>query len=119
MSPPAVAERVRRLETARVISGYHAALNTERVGLPIRAMIRLSVVGDLSKRITADIAKLPQVVECHRGTGADCFILQVVVASIAGLEKLVDKLTKHGQLTTSILLSTPVPRRPITRETLR
>jgi Lrp/AsnC family leucine-responsive transcriptional regulator len=51
------------------------------------------------------------VLECHRGTGSDCFILKVTAASIAHLEQLIDRFTPFGQVTTPIVLSSPIPSR--------
>jgi Lrp/AsnC family transcriptional regulator, leucine-responsive regulatory protein len=111
LSTPAVAERVRNLEAAGVVTGYRAELDLKRLGLPILAMIRISAVGDVLPRITAVVRSMPEVLECHRGTGADSFIIKVAVASIAHLEVLIDRLTPFGTTSTSIVLSSPVERR--------
>lgn len=111
LSTPAVAERVRNLEAAGVVTGYRAELDLKRLGLPIFAMIRISAVGDVLPRITAVVRSMPEVLECHRGTGADSFIMKVAVASIAHLEALIDRLTPFGTTSTSIVLSSPVERR--------
>ncbi len=108
-----MAERVRNLETAGVITGYRAELDLKKLGLPILAMIRISAVGDVLPRITAVVRAMPEVLECHRGTGADSFIMKVAVASIAHLEALIDRLTPFGTTSTSIVLSSPVERRLI------
>ena len=73
----------------------------------------MSVVGDVLARITETVCRMPEVIECYRGTGADSFIAKVAVASIGDLEQLIDRLTPLGTTSTSIVLSTPVPRRPV------
>jgi len=114
LSSPAVAERVRRLEEAGIITGYHAAVNPERVGRPILAFMRLSEVGDQGGRLGELVAKhMPEVMECHRVTGSDSYVLKIVVESIAHLEALIDRLVPYGQITTSLVLSSPVVRRVI------
>jgi Lrp/AsnC family leucine-responsive transcriptional regulator len=113
LSAPAVAERVRRLEEAGVITGYHAAVNPQRVGLAILALIRLSGVADQAPLVSAAIAGTPEVLECHRVTGSDSYVLKVVAASIPHLEALIDRLLPFGEVTTSLVLSTPVARRVI------
>lgn len=118
LSTPAVAERVRNLEAAGVISGYRAELDLKKLGLPILAMIRISAVGDVLPRITAVVRAMPEVLECHRGTGADSFIMKVAVASVAHLETLIDRLTPFGTTSTSIVLSSPVERRLVDRSGL-
>jgi Lrp/AsnC family leucine-responsive transcriptional regulator len=115
LSTPAVAERVRNLESAGIISGYRAELDLRKVGLPILAMIRLSAVGDVLPRITAVARGMPEVLECHRGTGADSFIMKVAVSSVEHLEALIDRLTPFGTTSTSIVLSSPVPWRLVER----
>ena len=112
---PAVAERIRKMEDAGIITGYRAELNPARIGLPISAFIRISIVGDVFTRITKVVRELPEVLECHRSTGADSFIMKVQVRSVEHLESLIDKLTPFGSTATSIVLSSPVKRRVLTR----
>jgi Lrp/AsnC family leucine-responsive transcriptional regulator len=113
LTTPAVVERVRRMEEAGIIIGYHADIDPLKVGMPITAFIRMSVVGDVFNKITALVKTLPEVVECHRGTGADSFIMKVHVRSVEHLESLIDRLTPCGTTSTSIVLSSPVERREI------
>lgn len=113
LSQPAVAERVRRLEEAGVILGYHAVVDPARLGLGIRAFVRLRLGHGLEERLYARVALLPEVLECHRITGEDCLILQVAVASVQHLEQLLDQLKPFGMASTSIVLSSVVSHRPI------
>jgi Lrp/AsnC family transcriptional regulator, leucine-responsive regulatory protein len=115
LSPSAVAERLRRLEEAGIITGYRAEVNTAKLGLPITAFIRCSSPGPQ----IGNIARAsPEVLECHRITGGDAFILKVIVASVAHLEAFIDRLMPYGQPTTSLVLSSPVPVRGITHDAL-
>ncbi|MCZ7650572.1 MAG: Lrp/AsnC family transcriptional regulator [Thermoanaerobaculia bacterium] len=113
LSTPAVAERVRNLEAAGLVRGYRAEIDLAKLGLPILAFVRMSVVGDVLGRITAVAQELPEVLECHRGTGDDSFVMKVAVASVEHLEHLIDRLTPFGTTSTSIVLSSPVPRRTV------
>jgi Lrp/AsnC family transcriptional regulator, leucine-responsive regulatory protein len=115
LSVPAVTERVRKLEEAGIITGYRAEVDRSKVGLPIHAFIRMSVVGDVFNRVVAAVKAMPEVLECHRGTGADSFTMKVAVASVAHLESLIDRLTPFGTTSTSIVLSSPVTRRDVER----
>src|SRR6266852_2107170 len=81
LTTPAVVERVKRMEEAGIIVGYPADIDPMRVGMPITAFIRMSVVGDVFSRITSAVKNFPEVVECHRGTGAGSFIMKVHVRS--------------------------------------
>lgn len=110
LSIPAVTERVRKLEDAGIITGYHAEINPEKIGRPITAFIRMNIMGD-APRLTAMLKEMPEIVECHRGTGGDSFILKASVASVHHLEKLIDGLLPFGMTTTSIVLSSPVVKR--------
>lgn len=112
---PAVAERVRRMEDAGVITGFRAEIDPARIGLPVAAFIRISIVGDVLARIAKAVRDMPEVLECHRGTGADSFTLKVAVESVQHLERLIDKLTPYGTTSTSIILSTLVKNRSFTR----
>jgi Lrp/AsnC family transcriptional regulator, leucine-responsive regulatory protein len=114
LSSPAVAERVARLEQEQVILGYHARLDPRALGLALSAVIRakpsprqLHQVGELAK-------KTPEVVDCRRITGEDCYIMTVHVRSVEHLEEVIDRFAMHGQTTTSIIQSAPVPGRAIT-----
>ncbi len=115
LSAPAVAERVRRMEDAGIISGYHAEINRSKLGLPITAIIRMSTFpGDRCTRFTASVQDIPEVLECSRVTGDDSMIIKVMAASVEHLETLIDHLSEQGNITTSMVLSTPVDRRVLT-----
>jgi len=116
---PAVAERVRKMQDAGVITGFRAEINPATIGLPIAAFIRISVVGDVFARIAKAVREMPEVLECHRGTGADSFTLKVAVESVQHLERLIDKLTPFGTTSTSIVLSTLVREKTFLRRSPR
>jgi Lrp/AsnC family leucine-responsive transcriptional regulator len=95
LSAPAAAERMRRMEEAGIITGYRAQVDPEKV--------------------EALVVELPEVLECHRATGTDCYVMKVVLASMDHLQKLLDKLVLWGSPVTSIVISSPVPGRGIQR----
>jgi Lrp/AsnC family leucine-responsive transcriptional regulator len=113
LTTPAVIERVRKLEDAGIITGYRVEIDTARVGLPITAFIRMSITGVDYSHIIEVVEESAEVLECHRGTGNDSFIMKVAVADVGHLQTLIDKLTPYGITTTSIVLSSPVKRRVI------
>lgn len=115
LSVPAVTERVRKMEDAGIITGYHAVINAEKVGYPIIAYIRMSVSGDVSSKITSLISGMPEVIECHKGTGGDSFIMKIRVTTVHHLERVIEKLLPFGTTSTSIALSSPVTMRLIER----
>lgn len=115
LTTPAVIERIRKLEDARIITGYRAEIDATKVGLPITAFIRMSITGVDYSHIIEVVEQSNEVLECHRGTGGDSFIMKVAVADVGHLQLLIDKLTPYGITTTSIVLSSPVKSRVIER----
>lgn len=113
LTTPAVIERVRKLEDAQIITGYKAEIDTAKVGLPILAFIRMSISGVDYSRIIEVAENTKEILECHRGTGGDSFIMKVAVSDVANLQDLIDRLTPYGITTTSIVLSSPVKSRVI------
>ena len=113
MSAPAVTERVQRLERAGIITGYRLEVDPAALGLPITAFARVRpAAGQLTK--IADLARsMPQVTECHRITGEDCFLIKLHGATVADLETVLDRFLVYGQTVTSIVVTTPVPPRPL------
>ncbi|HEX9131669.1 MAG TPA: Lrp/AsnC family transcriptional regulator [Ktedonobacteraceae bacterium] len=117
LSSPAVAERVRRMEDAGIITGYRAEVNTAKIGYPITAIMRMHAHGERCTRLNAVVREIPEILECYRVTGEDCHVMKIMVSSVEHLESLIDRLSVYGQVTTSIVLSSPVTRRIVTRVT--
>ncbi|HEV8191237.1 MAG TPA: Lrp/AsnC family transcriptional regulator [Ktedonobacterales bacterium] len=113
MSSPAVTERVRRLEDVGVICGYHIDLDPAALGLPIAAFVRVRPDPGQLPRVAELARSIPEVVECHRITGDDCFILKVYFPAMDQLDRLLDRLLLYGTTTTSIVQSSPVAGRPV------
>jgi Lrp/AsnC family leucine-responsive transcriptional regulator len=112
LSPPAVAERIARLEECGVIRGYHADVDPRALGYALGAIIRIRPAPRQIPTVAQLAHDTPQVVECHRITGDDCFLLRVVVRDVEELEELIDRFAFHGPTTTSVMQTSPVPRRP-------
>lgn len=112
MSSPAVTERIHRLEEAGIIQGYRLELNPAALGLPIAAYVRIRPNSGQLPRIAELAQQIPEVVECYRVTGEDCFVLKVHIPAIDQLDRLLDAFLLYGSTTTTIIQSTPVPLRP-------
>lgn len=111
MSPQSAADRLRRLEDLGVITGFTVKLDPVALGLTVGAYIRIRpAMGELP-RVTGLLADIPEIVECDRITGDDCFIAKVFVARIEDLERVIDRLIPYAQTNTSIIQSSPVLRR--------
>lgn len=113
LTTPAVIERVRKLEDAKVITGYRAEIDPAKVGLPITAFVRMSITGVDYSHIIEVAEQSNEVLECHRGTGGDSFIMKIAVSSVEHLQEVIDRLVPYGMTTTTIVLSSPVKRRMI------
>jgi Lrp/AsnC family leucine-responsive transcriptional regulator len=111
MSAPAVRERVTRLEEAGVIRGYRLDVDPAALGLPVAAWVRIRPGPGQLPKVAELAARTPEVSECHRISGDDCFLLKVHVAAISALEAVLDQFLLYGQTTSSFVVSTPVPPR--------
>jgi Lrp/AsnC family transcriptional regulator, leucine-responsive regulatory protein len=113
LSPPSVAERVRRLEEAGVIRGYAAVVDPAALGLSLAAYIRIRPLPGLLGKVAEVLLGLSAIVECDRVTGEDCFVAKAHVRSVAELEALIDEIIPYAMTNTSIIQSSPVrPRLP-------
>jgi Lrp/AsnC family transcriptional regulator, leucine-responsive regulatory protein len=113
MSAPAVTERVQRLERAGIITGYRMDVDPAGLGLPVAAFVRIRPTAGQLPKIAELAASLPQITECHRITGEDCFLIKVHAPTIAALETTLDQFLIYGQTVTSIIVTSPVPARPL------
>ena len=111
LSPPSVSERIRRLEEAGVIEGYTLAINPKALGLPVAAWLRIRPIPGQLKKVADILQGLPEIVECDRITGEDCFIARAQIESVEDLEKLIDQVIPYAMTNTSIIQSSPVKRR--------
>jgi Lrp/AsnC family transcriptional regulator, leucine-responsive regulatory protein len=113
LTPPAVADRIRRLEVAGIITGYHAAVNPAKVGLALKAIIRLQTPNETYETIERTIRARPEIVECHKITGSDCMTMTAVVASVEHLADVIAMITYYGATNSSLVLQTVVEHRAI------
>jgi Lrp/AsnC family leucine-responsive transcriptional regulator len=113
LSPPAVAERVRRLEEAGIVTGYHAHVDLTKAGRHVMAMIRMSCYGPRCVLRDPAVAGWPEVLEIHRITGDACCMLKVATSSMEAFEQVIDRLGPYGQPSSTMVLSTPLGWRPV------
>jgi len=110
LSQPSMSERVKRLEEDGIIEGYGARVNYRALGLGMMAIIRLRTTHEHIKTCLKRFAEIPNIVEVHRVTGEDCFVLKVLVPSPEDLEAIVDRIAGYGAVTTSLVLRSEPPR---------
>ena len=115
-SAPAVTERVRRMESAGIITGYRVPLALDKLGYAMTAIIRISAPEENCIQLGAVVRRLPNVIESHRVTGTDRLIVKVMASSVSHLDDIISQLSKFGTATASIVLSsrTTAVRAPAT-----
>lgn len=113
LTPPAVAERVRRMEREGIITGYHAAVDPAALGYPLLAIIRVHSPGARATEIDALAADMDEVVECHRVTGSESHVIRVRLRDMEHLNEVVERFWAVGETVTNIVTSTPVAHRQI------
>ena len=111
MSGPSVSERLKRLEEVGVITDYTVNINYKVIGLSIGAWLRIKPIPGQLKKVVEVINKIPEIVECDRITGEDCFIARIYVGSMEELEIVIDRIIPYAMTNTSIIQSSPVKRR--------
>lgn len=113
LSPPAVSERVQRLEADGVIVGYRAEVDPAAAGFGLGAIVRIRPASRQLAKVAELARDTPEVIECHRITGDDCFLMRLVLRDVPHLEEVIDRFTPYGDTTTSIMQRSPVPRRSL------
>ena len=118
LTTPAVAERVHRLESLGIIGGYRTEIALDQLGLPILIFVRLSMSGPeaLFREVQQRVKTWVEVLECHRVTGSESFIVKARVVSMKHLEAFIDKLGHYGSTSTTTVLSSPVDQRVFTEK---
>jgi Lrp/AsnC family leucine-responsive transcriptional regulator len=109
LTAPACAERVRRLREEGVILGYRADVDWNRLGFPINALIRIGAAAEHGKGLLKAFRDTPNVIEVLRVTGSDSYVLHILASSSSELEAVIDKIGSFGTVTTSLVLSAPLP----------
>jgi Lrp/AsnC family transcriptional regulator, leucine-responsive regulatory protein len=118
LSQPAISERVKRLEEAGIIEGYGARINPRALGLGLMAIVRLRTTHEHIKTCLKKFSGIPHIIEVHRVTGEDCFVLKVLVPAPEDLETIVDRIAGFGAVTTSLVLRSE-PARAIGRDLIK
>jgi Lrp/AsnC family transcriptional regulator, leucine-responsive regulatory protein len=116
LSPPAVADRLERLEVSGVISAYRAEIDPRALGYELAVVLRIRPAPRELKKVAELAQRTPEIVECHRITGDDCYLMKAHVRDVEHMEEVIDRFAIYGQTTTSIVQSSPVPRRALPLE---
>jgi Lrp/AsnC family leucine-responsive transcriptional regulator len=112
LSAPAVAERLRRLEGTGVVT-FRADVDPRALGYTLSAIVRVSPMSGHVPAIPDIARQTPEITECYRITGEDCYFMRLYLRSIDDLEPILDRFVAHGRTTTSLVHSAPIPPRPL------
>jgi Lrp/AsnC family leucine-responsive transcriptional regulator len=104
---------VHRLEDTGVILGYQAQVDSAKIGLPVRAFVKVTVAGDKLFQFASAASRIPEVLECHRVTGAESYIVQIAVEDAAHIEQVIDAMMPYVATNTSLVLASPVRSRAL------
>jgi Lrp/AsnC family leucine-responsive transcriptional regulator len=118
LSAPAVADRLARLEESGAIVAYRSELDPRALGFSLSVVLRIRPAPRELKKVAELAQRTPEVVECHRITGDDCYLMRAWVRDVVHLEELIDRFAPYGQTTTSIVQSSPVEPRGLPFGTL-
>lgn len=117
LSSPAVQERVRKMEDYGIITGYRVEIDLPRAGYPLTAYVRVGNLPNIDGRRVLELsAAMPEVMECHHVTGQDCFLIKIAACSIPHLEQVIAKFSDFTHTVTTIVLSSPVQKRIISKD---
>lgn len=114
LSASATADRLRRLTDERVITGYSVTVDPEALGYTVTAFVRLAYPSGNYKPFHDLVSGMPEILEAHHVTGADCFIIKVLARSMRDLERITGRLAALGGITTNVVYSSPIPSRHVT-----
>jgi Lrp/AsnC family leucine-responsive transcriptional regulator len=111
LSAPSVAERLRRLEEDGVVKGYTIELDPRALGYTLTAIVRIRPLPGQLHTVERLLVESPEVVECDKVTGEDCFVARYLLRSIEELDPILERIAQRAQTSTSIVKASPVKRR--------
>lgn len=115
LSVAATAERLKRLQEAGIVRRISVEVDESAAGYPVKAVVGITAAQPEKKRLLEKLGKSPEVLECHHVAGADSYLMTVVAASLADLERFVGSINRYGETRTSIVFSTPIERRGVVK----
>lgn len=113
LTPPAVAERIRKLEETGVIMGYRAIINPKKLGINIEAIINVTIAPNKRREFIEFARQNNCILECHHVTGGFSMTIKAIFKEITGLDTLVGKIQQFGNTQTLIVLSSPIEHKGI------
>lgn len=111
LSSPSTSERVKRLEERGIIRAFTVDLSPEALGYTLQAIVRIRPLPGKLHVVQQLIADIPEVVECDKVTGDDCFVARLHLRDIGQLDGILDGIADKAETSTAIVKSQPVKRR--------
>ncbi|MFD2250509.1 Lrp/AsnC family leucine-responsive transcriptional regulator [Pseudochelatococcus lubricantis] len=111
LSSPSTSERLKRLEEQGVIRGFTVEVDPARIGYTLQAIVRIRPLPGKLHVVQQLIVEVPEVTECDKVTGDDCFIARLHVRSIEQLDAILDRIADKAETNTAIVKTQPVMRR--------
>jgi Lrp/AsnC family leucine-responsive transcriptional regulator len=105
ISSPAVSERIKKMEDAGVIRGYHTHIAPIEAGYQLKAIITLRAFMGMLKPFLEKVKTYDEVLNCYRITGNENIVMEVVLKNQKHLESFIDQLIIYGETKTQIVLS--------------
>jgi Lrp/AsnC family leucine-responsive transcriptional regulator len=112
LSSPSVSERLRRLEDRGVIQGFTLDVNPRALGYPLQAIVRIRPLPGKLQIVQKLIEGIPEIGECDKVTGDDCYIARLFVRSIEQLDGILDRIADKAETNTAIVKAKTIDRRP-------
>lgn len=112
LSAPSASERLRRLEERGVIRAYTLDLDPARLGHALQVLVRIRPLPGRQKEVEQLILSMPEIVECDKVTGEDCYVVRFFARTMEHLDELVERLAEDATTNTAIVKAQPVARRP-------
>ena len=113
LTPPAVAERLKRMEVAGLIQGYQAQVNRAALGWKLAAFVRIRAFPGKDAAIEEFARDRAEVLECHEVTGEDSYLLKITAPDVKHLDRVITALAPLGSTHSVMVLSTKVAAKPL------
>jgi Lrp/AsnC family leucine-responsive transcriptional regulator len=110
LSPPAVTERVRRLEDIGVIRGYRAAIDPAKLGYGVTAFLSITARDGRCDQAGKALSEIKNVLALYHVAGPTDFVARVVARDLDELKAITEQLADFGSVTTQIVLGTTFER---------
>jgi len=111
LSSPSASERMRRLEERGVIRAFTIDVDPLALGFTLQAIVRIRPMPGKLHLVQKLLGEIPEVAECDKVTGDDCFVARLHIRSIGQLDGILDRISDKAETSSAIVKSKPIERR--------